>query len=150
MTFRYQQYPVPAIGAPGTVLIDRPSIPIRLIGPGGDALVFGLLDTGADNTLIPASLQRPPGLYISPGMSGSIGGIGGPTIIAHFVTIDLAIGRGRVVHRWSAMVGLYPGSKVILGQFGVLEHFVAGFNHRRRVATLRPAGTLPGPSQDIP
>lgn len=150
MNFPYQSYPVRAIDGHGTVLIPRPSIPIRLIGPGGEALAFGLLDTGADDTLIPSSLQGPLGLEPIPGLSGPIAGIGGSAIIVHFVAIDLDLRRGRTSHRWSARVGLYPGSRVILGQSGVLEHFLAGFNHRRRIATLRPAGVLPAPSQLAP
>lgn len=54
-----------------------------------------------------------------------------------------------MVYRWSATVGFYDGPKVVLGQSGVLEHFLASFNHRPRLATLRPNGTFPAPSQAV-
>lgn len=54
MRFPYQGYPVRGIGAAYQTLVYRPTVPIRILGPGGEAVAYGLLDTGADDTLLPA------------------------------------------------------------------------------------------------
>ena len=146
MKFPYQGYPVRGIGTTYQTLVYRPTLPIRIFGPGGEALAYGLLDTGADDTLLPAYLLGPLGLVIPPGARATIVGVGGGTITADFVTVDLELRKGKSVYRWAATVGFYDGPKVILGQPGVLEHFLAGFNHRQRYATLQPNGVLPAPS----
>ena len=148
MRFPYQGYPVRGIGATYQTLVYRPTAPIRILGPGGEAVAYGLLDTGADDTLLPAYLLGPLGVAVPPGAQATIAGIGGGTVVADFATVDLELRRGKSVYRWTATVGFYAGYKAILGQSGVLEHFLASFNHRLRLATLRPNGTLPPPSQD--
>ncbi len=147
MRFSYQGYPVRGIGATYQSLVYRPTVPIRFIGPGGDALADGLLDTGADDTLLPDVLIGPLGVVIESGMRARFAGIGGESVSAVFGTIDLELRRRRSVARWSAMVGFYNGPRTILGHSGVLQHFLASFNHRLRLATLRPNATLTPPNQ---
>jgi hypothetical protein len=150
MRFHYQSYPVQGIGPVRLTMVHRPAALIRIIGPAGDALAYGLLDTGADDTLLPASFLGPLGVVVQPGARATITAIGGGTITADFAQVDLELRGRRTVYRWTATVGFYNGYKAILGQAGVLEHFVATFNHRLRQATLRPNGPLPAPSQQMP
>jgi len=56
MRFPYNAYPVQGIGAAHIAMVYRPTIPIRIIGPIADGLVYGLADTGADETLMPDRL----------------------------------------------------------------------------------------------
>jgi hypothetical protein len=145
MRFAYQGYPVSGVGSSRLQIVYRPVIPIRLIGPGGQASGYGLLDTGADDTLLPLRLAAVLGVEIKPAMKTRIAGIGGIAMSADFATIDLELGRRKTIYRWSATVGFYDGIKTILGQNGVLEFFLASFNHRARIATLQPDGKLPLP-----
>jgi hypothetical protein len=147
MRFPYQGYPVRGIGTTYQTLVYRPSVPIRIFGPGGEVLAYGLLDTGSDDTLLPDYLLGPLGLVVPSGARAAIMGIGGGIVTADFVTVDLELRKGKSVYRWAASVGFYNGPKAILGQVGVLEHFLASFNHRQRYATLQPNGTLPAQSR---
>ena len=150
MRFPYQGYPVRGIGTTHLMLVYRPMASVRIIGPAGDVSAYGLLDTGADDTLLPDSFLALLGLVNQPGARATVAGVGGGTITADFATVDLELRRGKSVYRWAATVGFYNGSKAILGQAGVLEHFLASFNHRQRYATLQSNGGLPAPSQGTP
>jgi hypothetical protein len=147
MRFPYQGYPVQGIGTTRLALVYRPVVPIRVIGPVGEVSAYGLLETGADDTWLPNSFLAPLGVVIQPRARATIAGIGGGTITADFVEIDLELRKGKSAYRWSAKVGFHDGYKVILGQSGVLEHFLASFNHRQRYAALQPNGVLPAPNQ---
>jgi hypothetical protein len=47
---------------------------------------------------------------------------------------------------WSALIGFSAvHERALWGQLGFLEHFLATFNTRRHVLTLRPNGTFPTP-----
>jgi Retroviral aspartyl protease len=148
MRFPYHGYPVPSIGGTGQTLVYRPMAQIRIFGPVGDAIALGLCDTGADDTLLPDSFLSALGVVI-PATTATIAGISG-AITVRFATVDLELSRGKTVVRWSARVGFYNGFKTILGHSGVLEHFVASFNHRRRHVTLRLNGVLPAPIHATP
>jgi hypothetical protein len=150
MKFPYQGYPVRGIGTTYQTLVYRPTVPIRILGPGGEALAYGLLDTGADDTLLPDYLLGPLGLVVEAGARATIAGVGGGIVTANFATVDLELRKGKSVYRWAATVGFYNGPNAILGQFGVLEHFLASFNHRQRYATLQPNGVLPAPNRSTP
>jgi predicted aspartyl protease len=150
MRFAYQGYPVSLVGSSRLQVVYRPVIPIRLIGPGGDASAYGLLDTGADDTLLPLRLAAALGVEIKPALRTRIAGIGGIEVSADFAKIDLELGRRKTFYRWSATVGFYDGFKTILVQSGVLEFFLASFNHRAKVATLQPDGKLPLPVHTAP
>jgi hypothetical protein len=144
MKFRYQNYPVPGIGS-FLANVRRPMVPILASGPVGDVALYGLVDTGADNTLISDRYRQALGAVIQPNMQASIVAIGGATITADFGTIDLELRKGKAVYRWSALVGFYTGNRTILGHAGVLEHFRASFNHSLRHFHLNPVGNFPAP-----
>jgi hypothetical protein len=145
MRFRYQGYPVRALGG-GLTQVYRPSIPLRVIGPTHDHVAFGLLDTGADDTLLPDRFIAMLGVTIQSGMRAPIRGIGGGALTADFGRVDFQLRA----HRWSALVGFYAGNQVLLGHAGFLEHFGASFNGISRTVTLRSIGALPAPTMPIP
>ena len=120
-------------------------VPVLIRGPGGLRGVVGLADTGADDTLLPERLLAPLGVVpdakdylIASGFSGD------PLVVRH-ARVDLEIATSGEVHRWSARVGFHPGHKVILGHQGFFDAYTASFNGRRRLRTLTPNGTAPGP-----
>ena len=145
MKFAYQGYPVPSIGKRRQAVVFRPTALIRIIGATGVANDYGLMDTGADDTLLPMVLKGPLGVLPGFGETATISGINGGTITAVFTMVDLELRRGKVAHRWAATVGFHEGYKTILGRFGFFEYFFASFNHRRRIVTIRPNEDLPAP-----
>ncbi|MFO0953719.1 MAG: hypothetical protein U0835_21700 [Isosphaeraceae bacterium] len=137
MRFAYQSYPVRGIGTQRYVMVHRPMIPVRVIGPAGDDNLLGLADTGADDTLLPDFLIGPLGVVIAPGDRAVIVGIDGGTSVVKFGTVDLELPG----FRWSARVGFHASFNTVLGRLGFLEHFTATFNGQRRYVNLTPNGT---------
>ena len=65
MRFSYRAFEVwPTPARPHVSVIYRPMVPVHVIGPKGESAVLGLVDTGADETLLPAFLIDPLGLDI--------------------------------------------------------------------------------------
>lgn len=149
MRFPYQNYPVPGIGRPNAI-VRRPKVWIRAIGPIGDFSFYGLVDTGADDILLPDRFGQAMGVVIQPNMHAPVGGIIGAGMVARFGMIDLELRRGGTVYRWSALAGFHPGNAAILGTLGMLEHFRASFNHSLGHFHLIPTGNLPAPVMNVP
>jgi hypothetical protein len=149
MRFPYQAYPVGGIGGAHIALVHRPAIPVRVIGLVGEGLAYGLVDTGADETMLPDRFIAPLGVKILPDDQATIVALGGGAVPVRFGLVDLELRRLGVLWRWSARVAFHAGTKSILGHAGFLNHFTATFNGRRRHVTLRPNDTAPAPTMPI-
>jgi hypothetical protein len=121
---------------------------VRVIGPAGDQGVFGLADTGADDTMLPDPLSADLGVT-SLSAPVLIGGIGGVTYV-RFGTVDMEVSDGSGSYRWSARVGFSPHPQPVLGIKGFLQFFTATFNGRLRRLDLRPNGMAPPPRFPVP
>lgn len=108
--------------------------------------MLGLVDTGADDTLLPGHLIEQLGAVIRPGDRAVIVGIDGGTTLVHYGIVDLMLPGPGGNYRWSTRVGFHASFRTILGHSGYLEYFTATFNGRRRHLTLTPNGTAPPPS----
>jgi hypothetical protein len=106
-------------------------------------IVPGLVDTGASLTLIPIHyLER---LGLEPLSTITLSGGGGP-FSARLARVDLQLQTARTIYTWSALVGFSARrERALWGQMGFLEHFLATFNTRRHLLTLRPNWTFPAP-----
>jgi len=122
-------------------------IGIQMFGPAEHHELEGLVDTGADDTLVPERFLSRLGVIIAPGDYAMIGGIDGTGSLVRYGTIDLAIPELNGGYRWSARVGFHPGEKLILGHNGFLEYFTSKFNGRGRHLTLMPHGNARPSSQ---
>lgn len=140
MKFFYRPYEVLSHpGRPAVSIINRPVIPIHVSGPTGSATVFGLLDTGADATLLPADLMPILGIDPDTTETAHFQGVDSQLVTAHYSHVDLEIRRGNRFHQWSADIGFLTGRTVaILGHDGFLEHFKATFNSQLHHVTLTP------------
>ena len=143
--FPYQSFPVKGTRGAKYDIVYRPMIPIRAMGPAGDDDLRALVDTGADDTLLPASLIDLLGVALRPGDQAVIVGIEGSTTVVRYGTVDLEIPEAGGGYRWSARVGFHASFRVVLGHIGFLEYFTASFNGRTRQLTLTPNGTAPAP-----
>ncbi len=61
---------------------------LRVDGPGGHDELVGLVDTGADDTLIPDYLVKMTGLAVIPGEMGTTGGIDGGGILFRYARVN--------------------------------------------------------------
>jgi hypothetical protein len=67
MKFHYAEYFVdPSPAAPSRHSLFRPVIRVRMIGPSGSRKIWGLLDTGADETYITEDLPANSVLFHVP------------------------------------------------------------------------------------
>jgi len=142
--FSYSEREVdPLPGIPGSDREWEPQITVRVGGPLRIQIVPGLVDTGASLTLIPLR-------YL--GMLGveTVGKItlssSGGSFTAQLAHVNLELHTARTIHAWSALVGFTARrERALWGQMDFLEHFLATFNTRRRLLTLRPNWTFPPP-----
>jgi predicted aspartyl protease len=142
MRFSYIEREVdPLPGIPGSDREWEPQITVRVGGVTSIQIVPGLVDTGASLTLIPLRyLER---LGVEPLGTIVLAGVGG-SITARLARVDLELHTSRTIHAWSALVGFVARrERGLWGQMGFLEHFLATFNTRRHLLTLRPNGKFP-------
>jgi hypothetical protein len=126
----------------------RPYVPIRVIDPRGSTRLDGLLDTGADETILPRSIAGPLGIGLDDGARGRFRGVGGQVVTVVYGSVELELATQSRRLRWPVTVAFLDGAHgAILGHAGFLEYFTASFNGERRHVTLRPntrllAGTV--------
>ena len=130
-------------------LILRPLIPLRIYGPKGDAVYSALVDSGADNTIIPDHIAAELGIVTPPGLGPAATAFGGQTIPMSFADVTLQIGDDENAVRWLARVLVYATSSsdqeqmLILGHVGCLDYFVTTFDGFHCELTLNPTDDLP-------
>jgi len=72
----------PETGEPGLIL--RPEIPVRIIGPKGVGRISALVDTGADNTILPKRLADDLGISLTTGTGPTLTAFGGQKLSVLF------------------------------------------------------------------
>jgi gag-polyprotein putative aspartyl protease len=141
ITFEYQGVP----GAAGSDIL-RPLIPLWIRGPRQVPEQVALVDTGADDVLIPHYLGVRLGLALRPENRVLYSGVTG-SVLAYPERINLMITDGATHHIWSATIYVHEGGnmQVLLGRSGFLEHFTATFNGAADRFSLIQNGTFPPP-----
>jgi hypothetical protein len=143
--FAYLPFAVAATPAhPGSTVAYRPYIPIRIIGPGGSARLHGLVDTDADQTVLPRAIAEPLGIDIDPEARARFRGVGGHLVTAYYGRVELEVGTRSRRYRWPVTVAfLDSAAGVILGHAGFLHYFTASVNGQHRYVTIAPNNMLP-------
>ncbi|TSC72871.1 MAG: hypothetical protein G01um101438_270 [Parcubacteria group bacterium Gr01-1014_38] len=137
MRFPYRPYEVqPTPWFPDGV-VYRPMVPLRVVSGMSDTTIVGLVDTGADETVLPDFLIGALGIDVDPRRAGVFRGVGGQPVQGIFGDVTLELEQGRQAHRWDATVAFISGPTVaILGRHGFLDRFRATFDGQRRELTL--------------
>ena len=98
MKFRYQKIPLHGYD-PRRPLVPRPFVPVHLYNKGRStrAPFYGLLDSGADQVLLPSDLAFEVGIEdISQGRSEAIVGVAGQQANVYYFDLELqAVGDDR-------------------------------------------------------
>lgn len=150
MIFPYWPVQVKAEGSTSeTELIYRPLIPVHLITSHDVTSVWALADTGADETLIPASLADAIKMNYQDKDRTTMIGFGGRKLRVVFGTVDLVIADGEKRYQWSTRLGVVKFEKpadeiVILGHKGALDFFRTTFDGEKRQIELLPNASFPG------
>jgi hypothetical protein len=138
MNFPYAAYEVePTPSQPDVTIIYRPVIPFRVTGRLGAAVFYGLLDSGADETMLPREMAEAVGVAVDWTCTAIATSASGEMPVAYGEAL-LEVGRGKARHRWRAIVGVadQPWREAILGHAGFLHYFDAAFSWARRTVRL--------------
>ena len=146
MRFAYGRYQVaPSPTRPGVTIISRPVIPVRLVGPAGAHVFYGLLDTGADETFITQEMADVLGVAIEKDAGYQIMSAGGEMDV-RCGAISVQISQGKEQYSWPLTAGIVdrPWREAILGHAGFLEFFDAVFlGAKSQVVLTRNSSALP-------
>jgi hypothetical protein len=131
--------PVPALG--GATILPRPLLAVRITGPTGSRLRDGLLDTGADETILDPSVAPLIGVDLSHALQREINLVGRGRFICRYAPVQLCITDGiSETYEWDTVVGFapFPVLRGLLGFAGFLQYFDASFRGADREVTLLP------------
>jgi predicted aspartyl protease len=133
MLFLYRKYRIrPTPVFPGGVLY-RPEVLVRIIGPSGDVFLRGLVDTGADSTILPRSIATSLGVAFCDGDTSRAAGFTGDQLDVVYAEVEFEVIQRGEQHRWRTLVGFvdYPRPELeqtLLGRVGFLDQFMATFD----------------------
>jgi hypothetical protein len=113
------------------VVIFRPEVRIKIHGPKGFGDFLALVDTGADNTILPESIAQELGITSIACKGPSATAFGGQEIALSYADIELELVHPTESLRWLARIYFFAGGDdtetLILGHQGFLDYFTATF-----------------------
>jgi hypothetical protein len=138
------RYPYQEDGPRLDTIVQRPIVPITLLGPTDESQgAFALVDSGCEHVLVSQGLARSVGLDFKGSQRAISLGIGGGTTSVRFVDATLRLhpdgGDDDEFVSWQAEVGVLeqwrPTFQVILGQVGFMDQFTITMNrHAQELA----------------
>lgn len=133
-------------GEPTAVL--RPEIPVRIRGPRGQGHYVALVDTGADNSVVPVRIADDLGIDLHPSTGPDLVTLGGEKLPVHIGEIEIEVGDAEESVRWLAAVHFFDFASaehetLVFGHAGFLDYFTAVFDGLWATLTLTPNATLP-------
>jgi hypothetical protein len=148
MRFNYTTIISAAPDSGELVVIFRPEIRITVHGPKGSGDFVGLVDTGADNTILPESIARVLGIHLIAGKGPAATAFGGEQIALSYADVQLELVHPNETLQWLARVffvadGNHDRETLILGNQGFLDYFTATFHGEECALDLEANGYLP-------
>jgi hypothetical protein len=149
MIVRYTRCPVnsgvPALA--GALIVPRPLLAVLITGPSGYRLDDGLLDTGADETILDPSIAPLIGIDLSQADQRDVHLVGRGSIRCRYAPVKLRITDGAVeTYEWDTIVGFapFPLHRSFLGFGGFLQFFDANFRGAAEEVVLFPNAAFAG------
>ncbi len=148
MRFPYSAFLSPAPDSGEEVVIFRPEVPLRIYGASGSTVHMALVDTGADNTILPLSIARELNITTQKAKGPGATAFGGQQIVLSFADVQLEIAEGKFMLRWQARVQFFdfPDAEpetLVVGHQGFLDFFTAVFDGGQMSLDLEPNGDMP-------
>lgn len=142
MIFPYLRHLVDVSAAIPSGEVARPEIPIRIVGPNGFVEAWGLVDTGADQVILPILLAELLGIEIETDETEGAQGPGGHELTMWPGEVELEIEGDQGSYRWKVHVGFIEShddlASAYLGHAGFLEYFRATFDSDAQTLELIP------------
>lgn len=115
-------------------ILYRPEIPVFIYSPSDAVTIHGLVDTGADETILPMSIAEDLAIPINDDVTSTASGfLGNPVDVLYGdVQFGVQIDEQGQLSTWTATVGFceFPSPErevVILGRSGFLDTMAATF-----------------------
>ena len=148
MIFQYTAILSPAPDSGEEVIIFRPEVPLCIHGPSGSANYMALVDTGADNTILPLAIAHELGITTHKSKGPSATAFGGQEIPLSYADVELELSQDETSLRWRARVQFFDfpdaqSEALIVGHEGFLDFFTAIFDGEQTTLDLRPNGDIP-------
>lgn len=148
MIFDYTTYEVDCSPTNPSGLVRRPEVLLRVGGETASKSVLALVDTGADERVLPLSLAERIGVAVDDSHAMQAAGVGGQLIDLLPGAVELEITNGSESYKWRSFVGFArfqdPEDEcAILGHVGALEYFTATFDGEVHRLSLVPNSTFP-------
>jgi predicted aspartyl protease len=142
MKFPYSAFLSPAPDTGEEVIIFRPEVPLRVYGPGGSEIYMALVDTGADNTILPSSIARELDIVAQTAKGPPAAAFGGQLIEMSYSVVELELAESDFKLRWRARVQFFDTADakpetLLVGHQGFLDFFT-------------PYSTVREPNDDLP
>lgn len=152
MKVPYKRYSIEPTAVSASTELFRPMVPLRVIGPTGDAFLWALVDTGADQTVLPRAIAEEIGVSIDDDRGWQVGGFGGQTVNVAPADVTLQLGYAGQSFEWDVTVGFVdfaqPEDEItLLGHVGFLDFFRATFDGLAHELELAPTAAFPGREQ---
>jgi predicted aspartyl protease len=129
------------------IVIFRPEVRIKVHSPNGSGDFLALVDTGADNTILPESIAHDLGIPLFRGKGPAATAFGGQEIALSYSDIELELVHPESNLRWMArvhfVVEIAEKGTLILGHQGFLEYFTATFKGEDCTLDLEANDYLP-------
>jgi len=150
MKFLYREYVSQFPGSSDFRLILRPVITVRISGPSAEARWDALVDTGADETLLPLSLAELLGVDLDRERSSQAAGVSGDKLTIYYGEVQFEIEAGTEQFNWRTTVGFVDFAStddevIVLGHGGCLDYFTATFDGENAQLELIANRLLPNP-----
>jgi hypothetical protein len=149
MIVRYTACPVnsgvPALA--GALIVPRPLLAVLFTGPAGYRLDDGLLDSGADETILDPSLAPAIGVDLTQAVDREVYLVGRGRIRCRYAQVKIRITDGILeTYEWDAIVGFapFPLLRNLLGFGGFLQFFDANFRGAAEEVFLFPNAAFSG------
>jgi hypothetical protein len=135
----------PDTGEP--VVIFRPEVRITVHGPRSSGDFLALVDTGADNTILPESIAHDLGISLTAGKGPAATSFGGQELALSYADVQLELVHPAKTLRWLARAFFVAdggdGETLILGHQGFLDYFNATFSGEDCALDLEANSYLP-------
>ena len=129
-------------------IILRPEVLVQIAGPNRSEAFLGLVDSGADNTVLPTSIADRLGIQLRPAQGPSGIAFGGHELVFQVGQVEFELSDDQTTWTWKTEVLFHQfedaqDETLILGHAGFLDFFRTLLDPEQAAVELTPNGLFP-------